>query len=61
MKDCCFVILIELLIVAEAAYAAVANEGNCSSSRTESVRILTNNNTAVSFDITSPVITFYLL
>src|SRR5215212_1124979 len=41
-KDCCFVILIELLIVVSAATAcAFANEGNCSR-RTESVRIVTN-------------------
>src|SRR5919198_6416439 len=65
-KDCCFVILIGLLIVLAAVACAVAtNEGNCSSSssssRTESVIILTNNDTPASFDIKSPVITLYHL
>src|SRR5919198_5930083 len=63
-KDCCFVILIGLLIVLAAVACAVAtNEGNCSSSssRTESVIILTNNDTPASFDIKSPVLTLYHL
>src|SRR5919204_5824283 len=61
-KDCCFVILIGLLIVLAAVACAVAtNEGNCSSSRTESVIIPTNNDTPASFDIKSPVINLYHL